>query len=85
MDLALIDTDIVSEIIKGRNPRVDDAVRRHSSEHGRLTFSAISFYEVSRGFLAAGADRRLADFVRFSALSEVLPVSMAVLHRASKL
>ena len=81
MDEALIDSDILSELIKARNPRVSDAAKLYRIQHRRLSFSAITLYEISRGFLAAGTMGRLADFLEFAAKSEVLPVSIHVLER----
>jgi tRNA(fMet)-specific endonuclease VapC len=46
MNRALLDTDILSELIKGRNPTVSAAGRAYLSAHGRLTFSAISVAEI---------------------------------------
>lgn len=85
MDEALIDSDILSEIIKGQNQRVAAATRRYLSQYPRLGFSAITLYERARGFIASNATAKLASFVQFAARSEVLPVSIPVLSRAALL
>lgn len=85
MDLALLDSDMLSEFIKARNLQVLDNVRQYLQEHGRLAFSAITFYEIERGFHAAKAARRLADFRKLADDCEILPISMSVLQRAALL
>jgi tRNA(fMet)-specific endonuclease VapC len=85
MDEAILDTDILSEVLKGRNRQVLNVAGRYLAEHGRLTFSAITFYEIVRGLRANKADRALADFLSLAKSSELLPVTIAVLDRAAGL
>jgi predicted nucleic acid-binding protein len=85
MDAALIDTDILSEVLKARDARVLDRARLYLHEHARFAFSAITFYEMMRGFRAAQATRQLSNFVTLAASSDILPVSLAVLDRAASL
>ena len=70
MDEAIIDSDIVSELIKAKNPRVLHIGAHYLSQHQRFAFSAITFYEVCRGFLSIGAVARLTKFVQFAAASD---------------
>ena len=85
MDEAIIDSDIVSELIKAKNPRVLHIGAHYLSQHQRFAFSAITFYEVCRGFLSIGAVARLTKFVQFAAASEVSPVSLPIFCRAAEL
>jgi predicted nucleic acid-binding protein len=85
MDVGLIDTDILSEVLKAKNAKVLDRARLYLEEHGRFAFSAITFYEMLRGFRAARASRQLANFIALAATSDVLPVSMTVLDQAASL
>jgi tRNA(fMet)-specific endonuclease VapC len=85
MDEVLLDTDILSEILKGKDPRVVEAGDRYLDEHGRFTFSAITFYEIFRGFRAKRAVRALNKFLKLAEESDVLPVSIPVLKRAADL
>jgi predicted nucleic acid-binding protein len=85
MDEALIDTDILSEILKGKDRQVADRARVYLQAKGRFTLSAITFYEILRGFRAAQAVRQLSSFVALAAGSELLPVSLTVLDRAASL
>ena len=85
MDQALIDTDILSEVLKGKNARVLKHAQQYLAEHGRMVFSAITLYEVVRDFRATGAVRQLANFLKLTENSDVLPISGAVLDRAAGL
>jgi predicted nucleic acid-binding protein len=85
MDFALIDTDILSEVLKSKNKRVVDRAGQYLQEHGRFAFSAITFYELTRGLLAAHATRQLSNFLTLVATSDVHPVSISVLERAARL
>lgn len=62
-----------------------DAASRYLAEHERFAFSAITFYEVVRGFQVNGAMRALAEFRKLAEDSDVLPISLAVLQRAADL
>ncbi|HUY92050.1 MAG TPA: hypothetical protein VMV10_25135 [Pirellulales bacterium] len=42
MDAALIDTDILSEVIKGKHPQVLVSARKYLAVHQRLSFSAMT-------------------------------------------
>lgn len=85
MDEALIDTDILSELLRGRNVHVLSRAQAYLGEHGRFTFSAITYYELLRGFRARGAARQLQSFTQLAGSSEVIPISLAVLDRAAAL
>jgi predicted nucleic acid-binding protein len=85
MDEALIDTDILSEVLKAKDRTVLDHASLYLHQHGRFGFSAITFYEILRGFRASQAVRQLSHFVALAGGSDVLPVSLAVLDRAASL
>jgi tRNA(fMet)-specific endonuclease VapC len=85
MDAALLDTDILSEILKQRNPLVASVGSRYLIEYGRFAFSAITFYEVFRGFRVKKAGRALSEFNTLAANSDVVAISIPVLLRAADL
>jgi tRNA(fMet)-specific endonuclease VapC len=85
MDEVLLDTDILSEVLKGRDQQVLSVAGRYLAEHERFAFSAITLYEILRGLRANRAHRALREFLERADSSEVLPVSMPVLVRASDL
>ena len=49
MDESLLDSDILSEILKAKDRRVLDAAKGYLAEHSRLAFSAMTLYEILRG------------------------------------
>jgi tRNA(fMet)-specific endonuclease VapC len=85
MDEALLDTDILSEVLKRKDKRVLAKARQYLSEHLRFAFSSITAYEIVRGLQANQATRQLSVFVRTADTSEVLPVTMPILMRAAEL
>lgn len=85
MDETLLDSDILSEILKAKNPRVLGTANRYLLQHPCLTFSAFTLYEITRGLLAAGATSGLARFLNLVAKSNVLPVSIPILNRVADL
>ncbi len=85
MDEALVDTDILSEVLKAKDAQVLTKAQQYLSQHGRLSFSAITFYEVVRGLVAARATKQLSSFLQTAGSSEVVPVSIPILVRAADL
>jgi len=57
MNRALVDTDILSEILRARNPTVTRRERRYVEEYGRLSLSVVTVFEVAR---ALGIDAECA-------------------------
>lgn len=85
MDESLLDTDILSEILKGKNPRVLDLASRYLAERQRFAFSGITFYEIVRGLRANQAVRALNAFLKLATDSDVVPISIPILRRAADL
>jgi tRNA(fMet)-specific endonuclease VapC len=74
-----MDTDILSELIKQRNAAVQQHALAYSRQHGRLAFSAMTRYEVVRGFTQQAATIQLARFAVFCQQSLILPITDAIL------
>lgn len=85
MDPALLDTDTLSELIKLRNAAVRQKALAYTQQHGRLTFSAVTRYEVVRGYRDQNATTQLARFGIFCQHALVLAVTDAVFDRAADL
>src|SRR5437867_814309 len=85
MDEALLDTDILSEVLKRKDQQVLASARQYLAQHQRLAFSAITVYEIVRGLKATGANRRLAVFLKTVNTSDVFPVDMPALMSAADL
>lgn len=80
----LLDTDILSAVIRRRPPAVERA-RSYLVEHQRFSFSAITQYEVLRGLLAKGATAQHRAFERFCGSSEVLALTPPIIERAAEI
>lgn len=85
MEAALIDSDILSEVIKAKDAKLVAKASEYLREHQRFCFSAITQYEITRGFRATGAIRQLASFLQLVEASDVIPVSATILDQASRL
>lgn len=85
MESAILDTDILSEVLKNKNLAVRERARQYLAEHHRLAFSSLTVYEIIRGLRAANADRQLHQFLALAATSDVLQIDMSVLLRAADL
>lgn len=83
MEPALLDTDTLSEIMKGRDASVRDNARQYLATFGRFTFSIVTRYEILRGLKARGATRQLVRFDQRCQRSEVLPLTDAIIVRAT--
>ena len=75
----LIDTDLLSEIRKGRNGHAVAWSIDYLGHHPRFTVSALTVAEAVRGYRKAGQEQRLGKFLRFLPTSlEVLPLETSV-------
>jgi tRNA(fMet)-specific endonuclease VapC len=85
MTPALIDTDILSELIKLRNAVVMLHAIDYTQQIGPLAFSAITRYEIIRSFKQQNATTQLARFGVFCGNSIILPLDEPIFERASDL
>ncbi len=85
MAQALLDTDTLSEIIKGRDAFVAQQAQKYLSAHKRFTFSIITRYEILRGLKAKQAHRQISVFEDRCQESRILPLTDAVIVRAAEI
>lgn len=79
----LLDTDMLSEVMRARDPRVREAAQHYLIEHGRFTFSIVTRYEILRGLKARDATRQVELFEHQCAKSIVLPLTDPIIARAT--
>ncbi len=72
MERAILDTDTLSEILKGRNARVVQRASAYARSHERFTFTAVSVYEILYGLHHRGAEHQLAQAESSFAENEVI-------------
>jgi tRNA(fMet)-specific endonuclease VapC len=80
----LLDTDILSAILR-QSPAANARARDYLREHGRFTLSVITRYEILRRLKAKNAARQQEAFERFCTANILLPLSEAVVVRASEI
>jgi tRNA(fMet)-specific endonuclease VapC len=85
MDLALLDTDMLSEVLKQRNANVRKQARQYLRSHGQFALSAVTRFEIIRGYKEAGATTQLARFHTFCGHSLILPLTDAIFDGAADL
>jgi tRNA(fMet)-specific endonuclease VapC len=83
MDPTLLDTDMLSEVLKQRNVAVTAKAATYLQQHGQFTISAFSRFEIRRGFFAKQASKQLARFETFCNHSVLLPITDAIFDRAA--
>jgi tRNA(fMet)-specific endonuclease VapC len=79
---AVLDTDTLS-LLRRHHPRVAIHYRAYVQQFGQLSFSELSYYEVTRGLKAAQATRQLAEFEQFCQQHRILPFTHAAAVRAA--
>jgi tRNA(fMet)-specific endonuclease VapC len=85
MDLAILDTDTLSEVLKRKHPQVLKNAGDYFVEHGQFAFSVMTRYEVLRGLREKKAQAQLARFGIFCSKSLVLPLTDPIFDRAGDL
>jgi tRNA(fMet)-specific endonuclease VapC len=79
----LLDTDTLSEVMKGRDVQVRQKARQYLTVFGRFTFSLITRYEILRGLKAKRAVRQIEKFEQRCQESNVLPLTDEITVRAA--
>lgn len=85
MDATLLDTDILSELIKLRDPAVRRNALDYTQVHGQLAFSSMTRYEILRGYRDQNATTQLTRFEVFCQHAIVFAVTDAIFDRAADL
>jgi tRNA(fMet)-specific endonuclease VapC len=62
MSRALLDTDILSEVLKNRDATVARAAADYLAKHGEFTVSVVSVMEIAYGLTRAGRTTQLEEF-----------------------
>lgn len=73
MAKVLLDTDILSEILKGKNPAVAAKASTYLAEYGRFTTSSVTVAEIVYGLRRLDREDRVALFEASLADADVLP------------
>ena len=76
MNTVILDTDIVSEVLKQRSPAVIAKAAAYLRAYGQFTFSAFTRFEIIRGYKEKAASTQLGRFHAFCQHSVILPVTV---------
>ena len=82
---ALLDTDILSEILRAKNETVIARAAAYKTEHDQLTISVITLMEVVKGFHKMGRTEALQKFLQAIQQSEVLSFDEASAEIAGRI
>jgi tRNA(fMet)-specific endonuclease VapC len=72
----VLDTDILSEILKGKDATVAARARAYRAEHGRYTLTVIAVLEIVRGLRRVQSLSRLDAFMDSLSSDEVLDLDV---------
>jgi tRNA(fMet)-specific endonuclease VapC len=85
MDRALLDTDTLSEVLKGRNPEVTARAKAYRAVFGRYTVSLVSVVEVVKGFQRRTQETALKRFLARIPAMELLTLDLASAELAGRI
>lgn len=84
MKPVLVDTDILSEFLRG-TPAVVESAERYLKHYEAINLSIITYYEIRNGLLYKDAKKQLKKFTDFAALNRVLPLTMSAANEAARI
>jgi predicted nucleic acid-binding protein len=85
MDKVLVDTDILSDFLRGKNAAVQERARVYLADRGRLTLSVVTIFEIVRGRHHAGQLDHASAFLTWTRKAEVLPFDAGCAVRAGEI
>lgn len=84
MKPALVDTDILSEFLRG-TPRAVENAEKYLQKYDAINFSIITYYEILNGLLYKDARKQLQKFTDFADLNKVLPLTISAAKQAAEI
>jgi predicted nucleic acid-binding protein len=84
MKPALVDTDILSQFLRG-TLRVVENAERYLQDYDALNFSIITYYEILNGLLYKDARKQLQKFADFADLNKILPLTISATRQAAEI
>ncbi len=84
MKPALIDTDVLSEFLRG-NLKVVENAGKYLETYDAINFSIITYYEILNGLLYKDARKQLQKFTDFVAINKILPLAISAAKRAAEI
>lgn len=85
MNKALLDTDTLSEIGKGKNAAIAANAKTYRRAFGHYSFSTITVLEIVQGYQHAQQSQRLHAFMASIVSEEVFPLDIAAAELAGRI
>ncbi len=85
VEKSLLDTDILSEIIKRANPRIIVKANSYLNQFDKYTISAITVMEIVEGWQKRKQEKRLQQFLTILASQEILSFDLTEAVLAGKI
>ena len=85
MNKALLDTDTLSEIGKGKNPTVAANAKTYRRSFGQYSFSTVTVLEIVRGYQKSQQLQRLHAFMASIVTEEVFPLDIPSAELAGRI
>lgn len=82
-EFSLLDTDTLSEIMRGRDSNIVQKAREYLITHGQFRISIITRYEILRGLKAKQASRQITLFEERCRKSILYPLIDDIIVKAS--
>lgn len=79
----LLDTNVLSEIMRGRDASIQNNVRAYLAQYGEFRFSILTRYEILRGLEAKQASAQIARFQAQCRKSDILALTDEIVARAA--
>ena len=80
---ALLDTDILSEFLRG-TPKVVENAEKYLHIYDAINFSIITYYEILNGLLYKDAKKQLDKFTGFADLNKIIPLTISAARQAAE-
>jgi len=85
MEPTLLDTDVLSEVLKQRSRLVKQRAADYLSEHQSFTFSEFTWFEIQRGLLDKNAVQQTEYFATFVTHCDVKSLDRKTFGKAAEL
>ncbi len=82
--MVLLDTDILSEFLRG-NEKVVKNAEQFLKFNDAIKFSIITYYEILNGLLYKDAKNQLQRFNDFADLNKILPLTKSATRKAAEI
>lgn len=80
----LVDTDILSEFLRGTSKVVEN-FEAYLNDFDAINFSIITYYEILNGLLYKDAKKQLEKFMAFADFNKILPLTISATRRAAEI